>query len=498
MTDVQLSRKNAVYLKLKCEPHIEKELSEDFTFFVPNYQFNPLYKKKLWDGKHRLYNLHTHAIYMGLLDEVLEWCKRKGYSTDYEPPCNAFNPAALEEWIDSLCSSWNPRDYQVKIVRECLEHGMGLILSPTASGKSFLIYLLMRYYAQKTLIIVPTINLVEQLASDFVKYGYDAGTQCHCVYYPTPPDAGNKPITISTWQSLINQPSEFFERFGVVFVDEAHGADAKSLISILSKLTNAYHRFGLTGTMKETKTHELTLKGLFGPTIRGESTASLIEQGYLAKLQIISLILDYPEEDRHKRSYHEEMKFLDAHEGRKVFLRNLMLSMKGSTFVLFQRVDRHGAGIFDDIRQHHPNVHFVYGGTDVDVREEVRALADLDDETLVVASYGVFAQGVNVPNLRNIICASDYKSKVKVLQAIGRSLRKTEDKMHATVFDIVDNLSMKTHTNFAVRHYIQRVKLYCQERFPYQQIRVKMGEEEGADFFKKWPKEPSPTVTVPI
>jgi superfamily II DNA or RNA helicase len=366
-----------------------------------------------------------------------------------------------------------------------------VLLSPTASGKSFLIYTLMRYFNKKTLIIVPTINLVNQMYKDFAEYGYDVKSNCHRIYHgvasastrsvPVGSDSvqalrERAMVTISTWQSIHEEPEEYFSEYECVIGDECHGFKAKCLTSIMTKLTNCPYRFGLSGTLDDTQVHELVLEGLFGPIIEGKKTKELIDEGYLADLNIVSLILEYPEEERkflRGATFQEETDYIVAHEGRRDYLKKLAISMKGSTFILFRLVDKHGKQIYTDLQNAKGDKSaFVYGGTDGDEREDVRLNANMDSGLSVVASYGVFSTGTNVPNLRNVIFASPYKSKIKVLQSIGRGLRRTKTKTNCTIYDLVDDFSIGDDINYSVKHYLERNKIYNKEGFDYKHFRI--------------------------
>jgi superfamily II DNA or RNA helicase len=293
----------------------------------------------------------------------------------------------------------------------------------------------------------------------------------------------DKRIIISTWQSLMDQEPEYFEQYKLGIGDEVHGFKAKSLIAIMTALTNAYHRFGFTGTLSnDVAVHELVIEGLFGPIIRGQSTEELIEQEYLANLNIICIVLEYPESKRKimkGMSYADETDFIVADAARQRYIKNLALSLKGSTFLLCRLIDKHARILFDQVSaSKRDNTRLVYGGTTVDDREITRQLSNINDEMSVVASYGIFSGGVNIPNLKNVVFASPYRSKIKVLQSIGRVLRRTKDKISATVIDIIDDLSIGNHKNYSVKHFHDRMRIY-NKTFPNQNlkiIRVKLNE----------------------
>jgi len=479
MPDIQINQIDASFIQLICEPHIAKEISESFTFYAPNYQYS---KRRGWNGKINLLSAQN-LIYAGLFHNLLNWAKEHDYTTDYEYPCNALNPLAFQPdtpFVKSFSLSLVPRQYQLDILKDCMEQGRAAVVSPTASGKSLVIYMLTQVYSGKLLIIVPTVNLVDQMFSDFLDYGADCTTigriseQHRKIQDPT------RRIQISTWQSLMDYPSEYFEQFKTVIGDECHGFKAKTLIHIMKQCVNAHYRFGFTGTLSNNvMVHELILEGLFGPIIKGETTKNLINQGYLSELKINIEVLEHSESDRKLMKgadYNTESQFLINHKERTQFIKDLVVSLKGATFVLF-RIIAHGKELYKEISKER-KCYLVYGETEADLREAIRQLADVDERTIVVASYGVFALGVNVPNLCNVVFASPYKAKIKVLQSIGRSLRKTETKFNVYVWDVVDDLSIGSHKNFGTKHYLERIKIYNKEQFDYTIRRRKLPHDQ--------------------
>ena len=375
-------------------------------------------------------------------------------------------------------SALKARDYQYKGIYEALRKKRKLIVSPTGSGKSFMIYSIVRFLqetGQKILIVVPTTSLVEQMYKDFFSYGWDVEDHCHKVY------AGHekvspKPVTITTWQSIYKQKRQYFECFSAVIGDEAHLFKAKSLTDILTKLHHAKYRIGFTGTLDGSKTNKLVLEGLFGPHEKITNTNELIKQGHLSRLKIKIISLRH----RHVNfdSYHDEIDYLVSHPRRNNFIKNLALDLGGNSLVLFNYVERHGEPLFDLINSSVKNgrkVFFVHGGVDVKDREEIRAITEQESNAIIIASYGTFSTGINIKNLHNIIFASPSKSRVRNLQSIGRVLRKGENKNTAVLYDIADDTSKDSNNpNYTLRHLFERVKIYNQENFDYEIINVKL------------------------
>ena len=483
MANIIIQKKNEIYLKVETEPHIHQELSEYFTFEVPGAKFMPQYRSKYWDGKIRLYSNHTGEIYVGLLDKLVAWAKNCEYTVEFRD--NKFYGSPFEEnemisvegvsdYMKSI-SRHEPRDYQVNAVYDALRYNRKLLISPTASGKSLMIYSIVRYFVEKDhniLLIVPTTSLVEQMYKDFEDYGWNAEEYCHKIYSGKEKST-NKNVVITTWQSIYNLPRSFFENFDVVIGDEAHQFKSKSLVGIMTKMDNTKYRFGFTGTLDGSQTHKWVLEGLFGPSYKVTQTKELIEKGYLSKLQIKVLLLKH---NQHQfNEYEEEIQYLITHDKRNNFIKNLSLDLKGNTLILFNRVETHGQPLYEMINSSAAKdrkIFFVYGGVDAEEREKVREITEKENDAIIVASYGTFSTGINIKNLHNIVFASPSKSRVRNLQSIGRVLRKGENKNKAILYDIADDITYKSKKNYTLNHLIERIKIYNEEKFNYEIIQL--------------------------
>jgi len=483
---ISISKKNEVYLKIEADPHVYYELSDEFTFDVPGAKFMPQYRNRYWDGKIRLFNQTSGEIYVGLLDKIVSFCRR--YDYDYEFLNNKYygtpfevnemiSKEGVQDYMSSICSH-SPREYQVEGVYDALKHNRKLLISPTASGKSLMIYTLVRYYidkGQRILLVVPTTSLVEQMYKDFEDYGWDSESYCHKVYSGKEKE-DDRPVTITTWQSVYKLDRKFFEKYNVVIGDEAHLFKSKSLVNIMTKLHHAKYRFGFTGTLDGTQTHKWVLEGLFGPAYKIIRTDELIEKGHLAKLDIKILLLKH--KPQKFETFEDEVQFIIQHEQRNKFIRNLVRDLKGNTLVLYSRVETHGEVIYDLINNCNDErkVFFVHGGVDAEEREEIRAITERENNAIIVASYGTFSTGINIKNLHNVVFASPSKSRVRNLQSIGRVLRKSNSKTKATLYDIADDTTYGSRKNYTLNHLIERVKIYNEENFNYEIIPIKMGQ----------------------
>ena len=484
MSHLIISKKNEVFLQVQAEPHVYYELADQFTFDVPGAKFSPAYKKKFWDGKIRLFSTQTGQIYVGLLDRVVQFCKDHGYSYEfvnskhYGLPFEVnegISKEGVKDYMNAICKH-KPRDYQIDGVYDALRHNRKLLISPTASGKSLMIYSIVRYYVerkQNTLIVVPTTSLVEQMYKDFADYGWDVGSFCHKIYAGKERET-NSQVIITTWQSIYKLPRKYFERFSVVIGDEAHQFKSKSLISIMTKLGNAKYRYGFTGTLDGTQTHKWVLEGLFGPSYKIIKTNELMKKGHVATLDINVLLLKHP--PNKFENFEEEVQYIIGHNRRNNFIKNLALDLKGNTLILFARVEKHGEPLYNLINNNNiienRHVFFVHGGVDTEDREKVRDITEREDNAIIVASYGTFSTGINIKNLHNVIFASPSKSRIRNLQSIGRILRKGDNKSKATLYDIADDISYKSRKNYTLNHLIERIKVYNEENFNYDIVNI--------------------------
>jgi superfamily II DNA or RNA helicase len=541
---VRISKADESFIHIDAERSVLMELSERFSFVVPNANFLTSVRNRYWDGRIRLFNLRTKNLYFGLHIHVRDFCKENGYECIYEDPIDVEIPFSVNEFRSMIASlklsvmndegvrvDITPHDYQEQAVIHAIQAGRTLLHSPTASGKSLMIYLLMRYYLAitkgKVLIIVPTTNLVQQMYDDFTDYAanisWDVQANCHMIY-----DGGEKQtdkrVVISTWQALaVKEPcpkelreiwtkaqikmwyqkapyildESYFKQFNTIFGDECHlfasedNQGGGELIEIMSKLSNAKYRIGTTGTLRDSKVHHLILEGIFGGVYQTTTTKEMMDRKKAAQLFIKVLQLQYPQEERkamRKKTYQEEMEFLIGHNSRNKFIRNLALSLRGNTLVLFERVEKHGKILHKMLEEkvaYGRKLFFVHGGTDAEDRNLVRKITEGEMDAIIVASYGTFSTGVNIRNIDNLIFASPTKAKVRVLQSIGRGLRLSARKTMVTLFDIADDLSCwnkagtEVRDNYSLQHLTERVNYYNTEQFDYKMYKIQLEANES-------------------
>ena len=500
---IVVGKLNETFLQLSCERHIAYELNEYFSFKVPDAQFHPKVRAKMWDGKIRLFNIQTGQMYYGLLPYLKEWASKHNYKIETDivevRHLKEGDIEKIKTFFDSLnlhCKNEPiiPRDYQIASFMECVKTDRTLLLSPTSSGKSLVIYALIRWYQRfldgdKMLIVVPTTNLVTQLYGDFADYSshdkWNVDKECHKIYSGKDKFADQQ-IYISTWQSLYRLSKKYFEQFSLIVGDEAHLATANSLKGIVEKATLCRYRFGTTGTLKDSKCNKLMLEGLFGKTYQAVTSKKLMDDKHISKLEIQCVQLGYPDEERKimkKATYQEEIDFIVEHKKRNNFICNLALEQKGNTLILFNYVEKHGKVLKDMMerkiainevagKEYPRKVFFIAGETDVEQREAIRKATEEEKNAIIVASSGVLSTGVNIKNLQYLIFAHPYKAKVRNLQSIGRVLRLDDKNNRAVLYDIIDDLSWKKHQNYGLKHWKERLDIYLSEKFDYNYNQV--------------------------
>lgn len=489
---VHLEYVNDAYIRVRADPSILMELSDTLTFFKENYKFDPKYRNKIWDGKIRLVNRLTGVLYAGLAHRVMKFCKANGYEFSFDDEL-MYDNVSVNEVKDHLLSLNLPewleiRDYQVDSIVKCLRSRRRTLLSPTSSGKSFMIYAITQWYKKKTLVIVPTIGLVQQMKADFESYGFKGeihvSTEGLLKQNDIPAD-----IVITTWQSLDNgkkkMPKAWFDQFSVVFGDEAHGAKATSLIKIFTSMENTPYRFGTTGTLPDNALSVHTVEGLFGPQYESISTRELIDQGHATEIKIKCIVMRYPEEIRkefHKgekvtgstkkkyKTYQEEIDFIVNYEPRNKFIKNLTLSLEGNKLVFF-RLQDHGNLLFAQF-DGATNVFYIDGT--IKDRESIRKAIEDEENCILLASLGTTSTGVSINRLHHMIATHPSKAKIKLLQSIGRMLRQHAEKVEATMYDLVDDISYGNKKNYTMRHFEERAKIYDQQQFDYKIYNVRL------------------------
>lgn len=449
-------------------------------------------KAKSWDGKTRLLTGAGRLPY-GLVGRLCAYLKDGGipYTKDYETPSRASDFVAIKAFIEDETKQFKknlgfePYDYQKKTVANGIMRTRSLNLSATSSGKSATIYLFAKFrlmeQEKKTLIIVPRITLVEQLAQDFSDYSGGAiDDHVHMIYGGHEKDTDKK-IVISTWQSLQDEPRAWFRQFDTLIVDEVHGATAAEMKKLINKCEHIVYRWGLTGTLSGMECDAMVIEGFFGEPFTAVTTRQMIDRGIATPAEVHIMIMDHPNKEttrskikREKspiRRYQAENEIIESNIFRNAFIAKLALSKqeKGeNTLILFKSID-HGKLLQSLV----PGSELIYGAIRVKDRLAIKNRMKENGGVTLVASYGTFSTGESIPRIHNIIAAGNYKGRIKVLQSIGRGLRLHDTKEVVKIFDIADDLFEKCSS---IEHLKERLLMYREPEidFPYTIKKIRM------------------------
>lgn len=498
MADLTITKLNDVWMKVQCaEIYMELDLQDEFSFEVPGAKFDPRVKFGKWDGIKRLYNRKTKKMYVGLLYKLLSVCEKKQWSTHIDPDLMPSSDSLDDEDLQQLIELFQPHsdgnpidpfDYQREAVKYMLGMDRSTVLAATSAGKSLMLYLAVRIYQMldecqdKTIfIVVPSASLVEQLYSDFEDYSTFKGSkwsvhnQCQKISGKYTKQIYNQ-IVITTWQSMVKLPHSIYEDMGAIFVDEVHTASAASLTSILERCTAVPYRHGLTGTLDGCDANELVIQGLLGPKKRIVSSREIIDQGRASDLEIRMTLLQHPDSKKQelaiekanvpsKQRFQKEVDFVNEIDYRRDFIYDLIKMMPGNSLVLFDRVEGYGKELYEAFKDKHDNTFLIIGDTDSLEREDIRHSMEQHDDAVIFASYGCMQQGVSIKRLHNLFLISSSKSIIRILQSIGRMMRKHNSKDKARIFDIVDDLTFDGRENYMLKHAQERIQMYSNEQF---------------------------------
>jgi len=496
--EVSIQKVNDVWIRVIAEPSIKMDMSEYFTFEVPGAKFSPKVKSGMWDGKIRMLNGMTGMIYLGLKDRVIEFLERRGIEYELDDRLVIDNDIPedaghhLAKKFDTL---FECRDYQNEAVVAALKNERMLMLSPTSSGKSFIIYLIARYHAargRKVLLLVDSKSLLKQMGQDNFP-NYNKNRELSFGYYNAGevPEVVEHDMTLCLYQSIAKNVAPWFDQFDVILCDEAHKYKAMSLKNLMEKTTKIRYKIGFTGTIDGAKSNEWTLNGVFGETHQIITTKELMDEGSVSEFDISILTLKYDDsvvrryrnckknKKEKKITYHDESEFLKTLEERDDFLVRLMEARDGVSLLLLKHVE-HVETIAEKLTERVDRpVHMIVGKLSSDERESIRQNVNKSKDAIIVATYGTMSTGVDIPSITTLVMGFPYKSRITVLQSIGRALRVT-DRGKAKVFDIVDDLTIGRLKNYTLKHLNERVKIYTQEQFDYTFKTVKIkGKDNG-------------------
>lgn len=483
--DISLDKIDELYFRVTADSGILREIHDHFSFYAEGYKFMQKYRMGLWDGLIRLMRLDNCKLYTGLIPDLIEFAKKRNYSIKVNDPIIYDVKEQVSEYLKTIESklAFPPRDYQIDLCEKALNINKCIASSSVGSGKSMIIYTYSRFITEvlngTVLIVVPTVSLVSQMIGDFIAYckDYNIEDDCYGIQAGVSKNFGDKKYIVSTWQSLATiKFNEWFSKFDAIVIDECHLSEGRSITDIINKCNNAKFRLGTSGSIKDSKTHILILKGLIGPIVQLTTTKQLMDRGILSNLEIHNLVLNYPDEDKllmvSNDSYQKELKYVLFYETRNNLICNIAKQETGNTLILFTYIE-HGKLLVDKLKDSGKKIYFIDGSINADERELIRENIESEIGVIIVASYGTTSTGINYKNLHTIIFSSPYKSHVKVVQSIGRVLRLHSSKKTAKLIDICDNLSSSnTSINFLLRHSIERLKLYKKEQFVVKQINI--------------------------
>ena len=482
MKNCKLVIKDEVNIKVDGLPvEVRRKIVNSLKYDLPYARHMPAYKLGRWDGTKTYFSIGGTG-YLAHLDVVLPIITEAGYEIEVEdlrqPQDIKFSPVNENYWADQG-KTWprgHPnagqpivlRDYQYDVVNKFLENPQSLQEVATGAGKTITTATLSAMCEPygRTMIIVPNKSLVVQTEEDYVNLGLDVG-----VYFGDRKELG-RTHTICTWQSLnvLDKKShdeaslslaEFCEGVNAIIIDEVHQAKAEVLTKLLTQnFKNCPIRWGLTGTVPKEAWEFQGILASIGPVINQVSAHDLQEKGVLANLQINILQTN---EVQVFRSYAEEYSFLVTDDTRITWIAKKIkeLSASGNTLILVNRIDT-GNMLIERL----PEAVFVSGGMKLDARKEEYDEIKTSDEKIIVATYGVAAVGINIPRIFNLVLLEPGKSFVRVIQSIGRGIRKAEDKDFVQIWDVT------SACKYSKRHLTERKKFYKDAKYPFTITKV--------------------------
>jgi superfamily II DNA or RNA helicase len=501
---ISIEKVNESFLKVYSDDYsLLKSINEYFSFFAENYKFMPNYKNEYWNGKIKLFDLTSCLLPLGLYSNLTKFLNDNGYKFEKNTNYNKIQISNenIIDFIKNQNKKIKPRIYQLKGLLISLKENKCIIQLPTGSGKSYLIFLYIKYllenYIQdddKILLIVPQKSIVFQMRDEFINYDNEFKDLIYTIiagckkYSP-------KPIHISTWQSVYKLESEHFENYKVVIVDECHHAKAKSIETILKKCINATFRLGVTATINNNN-YKIILRAHFGNIYELEKTKKLIDQKFLSPLSVYNFILKYPLETRlniaalNHRDFNGELKIALANKKRHETILKIISKIDKNCLVLFKRI-AYGKKLYENLKALLPEktIYYIDGQIDVHIREEIRKNLENENGIILIATNLIFSQSVNIRNLHYIVITMFNKSKIAVMQTIGRGLRPHHDKEKLKVIDFIDDMQVNakekkenetpeipltTCRNILLQHFYDRIKIYKEEKYDYKIKRINL------------------------
>ena len=466
MIQIDFSGKKKDSLQITGDPSVISLVREYFS--VPN----PAYRSNVPYVSSRLYCITPGGKFeTGLFKEIISFLESKHYSFQVNPEVyQAFKPGFKDFNITSLKIPF--REYQEKAIHSSITQGRGMIILPTASGKTLVmagliqnLISLLNKENPKIMVIVPSIQLVEQTSDDFLNYGLESISKW---------SGNNKPdfsknILIAGTQILLSKSSDLsiLNDIDIFLCDEAHGIRRGNNINKIFSLLKTPYKFGFTGTMPSSHIDQWNIIGKFGPINYEEKTIDLKNQTYISNFQVIILKIKHSrvsitnDYSNPALMYQEELEYLINNDQRNGIIANLALNLPSNTIIMADRI-QHGVLLEAKLRSLNKNnrqIFFIQGSTEMEERESIRKIMNDNNDIIVIAISKIFSTGINIPNLHNVIFGSAGKAKIKIMQSIGRALRLHPTKKTANIFDIADD------TKYGKIHLKERKKLYEQEKY---------------------------------
>ena len=497
MNEIIVRKIDNVYFKIECDFSQALELKEYLSCYAVNFQYHPKFKNRLWNGKVYFFSNKDYLLPIGLLPNLFRFSKKFDYKIKLDLDINSLSNQYSDELIEKFCdqikedykTKYELYDYQQEALIKCIKNKRGIAQIATGGGKSLIQFYLMQFLRSKNkkiMMIVPTVSLVNQMYSDFMDYGwYDIDEYVEKLYSGEKP-IYNKDVLITTWQSIYTRPQSFFEQYTAIIVDEVHNAKSLSINSIMKKCINADYKYGFTGTMPKEQSDVYNIIGYIGPVLYEQISKNLIDKGVLSQIAIANLLLKYPSDmvERNKnRIYNEEVNTICTYSERNKVFEYLFKHMedKQNSIILCHLID-HLKLIESYLKNHLDSkytIYIIYGDIKPSERELIRKTMNEKSNVILLGTYSCLSTGLNINKLHNVIFASSYKSRIKVLQSIGRGLRLHESKSKMILYDLVDDMTWTTRTgsigkNHIYKHWEERLKYYDEQGFKYMTREFKL------------------------
>ena len=472
MTEVFLQLAKSKIKVLTDDLRYIKRLEKYFTFVVDGAFFSPLYKSGRWDGKKHL--MTNDKFPFGLFFDFLRFHKKYYNDVKLQIDNDIKEIFKNKENIDyNYDLKFKPRNYQQTCIENAIKYKNNLFVSPTASGKSLILaYIWKTLYENKKIerciLVVPTINLITQFKDDLIDYGIDKNLIGEVF---TEKKEWDKTFVISTWQTLSNNIKRL-SNFDMILLDEIHQGKTTSIQKILKGSFHMKYKIGCTGTLPNNKLDNFLVKSYLGPISSYFKVSDLVKLGFINECIVKVYKIKYKQEIT--GNYNEVKDNVFQNSFRLNVIRNIISSIEknDNILILVNKIEKEGKLLEDFINNciefKHYKVKFIHGKMKAKEREKWRQKAIKDKNIILIAVYALFQQGINIPTLKHIILSSSNKSKIRTLQSIGRSLRKSEGKGKSIIYDIVDYSN-----KYLPKHGNQRIKFYKKEEFDYEIINIK-------------------------